>query len=90
MLRSINWLLNLPEGVWLTSILQGSGKDVNKFSIQGYSFSEENIQNYVSNLLRPTGLLTEITVDGKSSMATVGKNNIHQFLINFKVIDQGT
>jgi Tfp pilus assembly protein PilN len=79
--------LNLPEGTWLTNILQGSG---NQFSVQGYSFSEENVQNYVLNLQRPTGLLKEVTVDEKSSMVAVGKNKIHQFQINFKVADQGT
>ncbi len=81
--------LNLPEGIWLTNIIQGSGKDANEFSVQGYSFAEEKIQNYVSNLQRPSGLLKEVTVDPKSSMATVGKNKIHQFQINFKVADQG-
>lgn len=79
--------LNLPEGIWLTSILQGSGND---FSIEGYSFSEEKVQNYALNLKRPTGLLKEVTIDEKNSMATVGKNKIHQFQINFKVADQGT
>ena len=82
--------LNLPEGIWLTNILQGSGKDENAFSIQGYSFTEETIQNYILNLQRPTGLLKEVTVDDKGSMATVGKNSIHQFQINFKVTDQGS
>jgi Tfp pilus assembly protein PilN len=82
--------LNLPDGVWLTNILQGTGNDENKFSIQGYSFAEENLQNYVTNLQRPTGLLKEVTVDEKNSTATAGSNKVHQFQINFRVADQGT
>ena len=71
--------LNLPDGVWLTNILQGAGSDENKFSIQGYSFAEENLQTFVSNLQRPIGLLKEVTVDEKNSMATVGNDKLHQF-----------
>jgi Tfp pilus assembly protein PilN len=82
--------LNLPDGVWLTNISQGQGNDTNKFTIQGYSFAETNLQLYVTNLQRPTGLLKEVTVDEKNSMAASGLNKIHLFQIIFKILDQGT
>ncbi len=84
--------VNLPDGVWLTGITQGSGKDENVFSIQGYSFTEESLQTYCSNLQRPAGLLKDVAVDEKTSVVAVGtaRNKIHKFQINFRVMDQGT
>lgn len=83
--------LNLPDGVWITAINQGSGPDGNKFTIQGYSFSEENLRKFSKNMLRPTGLLKEVSIDEKSLTASVGNNKqMRQFVLVFRVLDQGT
>lgn len=83
--------LNLPEGIWFTSIVQGRGADFNKFTLQGYTFSQMALQKYCDDLRRPGGLLKDVTCDIKSMAAAVGTNKqIQQFEISAKVPDQGS
>jgi|SRR5581483_622753 len=83
--------LNLPEGVWLTNIDQGRGGDGNKFTIQGYAFTESNLQTYYSNIQKQITQLKEFSMDEKTTGSLVGNNKlVHQFTISFKVMDQGT
>jgi|ERR1035438_2202786 Tfp pilus assembly protein PilN len=83
--------LEMPSGVWLTNFTQGAGNDSNKFTIQGYAFSESDLQKFVASLQSPAGFLKEVNLEEKNVMAANGNNKqIHQFSINFKVMDQGT
>ncbi len=85
--------INLPEGVWLTRIEEGKDKDANLFTIQGYAVSVEKMKAYLSNLQRPGGLLKEATFDEKNVAAPLATNpnvKVHQFIISFRVADQGT
>lgn len=81
---------NLPDGVWLTKLTQGSGNETNKYTLLGYAASMGQMQSYVSNLQRPGGLLKEVTFDEKAYLAAAGGTIVYQFEINFRVTDQGT
>lgn len=83
--------LNLPDGVWLTRVSQGTGMDVNKFTIQGYSFTIAGLRNYFEAMQKPGGYLKDGTLEIRNITASVGNNKqIHQFEITAKVLDQGT
>lgn len=83
--------LNLPDGIWFTNITQGKGADSNKFIVQGYAFTQSNLQIYFTSLQKPGGFLKDITFDIKSISAAVGNNRqIHQFEISAKVSDLGS
>ncbi len=78
--------LNLPDGVWITSITQG--KDGNLFTIQGYAFTETNLQNYFNAIQKPGGILKEATVTINNISASVANNRqINQFTISAKITD---
>ncbi len=80
--------LNMPEGIWLTGIVQGKGNDGNKFTIQGYAFTQASLQTYLTSLQKPGGSLKEVTLDIKSIFASAGNNRqIQQFEINARVMD---
>ncbi len=81
---------NLPDGVWLTRLAQSSGNDANKFTLQGYATSMEQMKSYVSNLQRPGGLLKEVTFDEKTYSTSASNTILYQFEISFRVLDQGT
>jgi len=83
--------LGLPDGVWITNLAQGKGADTNKFTVQGYAFTQSNLQNYFDFVQKPGSFLTDATVDLKNISAAVGNNKqIHQFEISVKVPDQGS
>src|SRR5258708_14341225 len=83
--------LNLPDGIWFTKISQGTLKDANKFVLQGYSFSQVNLKNYLSNLQGPNGLLKNVACDIKNVSALVGTNKqIQQFEISVIVSDRSS
>jgi Tfp pilus assembly protein PilN len=83
--------VNLPDGIWFTSITQGRGNDSNKFVLDGYAFSQASLEKYCKILQRPGGLLSNATYDVKSISAAVGNNKqIQQFEISVKVPDQTT
>jgi Tfp pilus assembly protein PilN len=83
--------LGLPDGVWVTNLAQGKGLETNKFTIQGYAFTQSNMQNYFNFVQKPGGFLMDAVADLKNISATVGNNKqIHQFEISFKVPDQGS
>ena len=76
--------LNLPDGVWLTSITQG--KDGNVFTVQGFAFAESNLQSYFNSIKKPGGMLKEAALTINNISATVGHNRqIYQFTISAKV-----
>ncbi len=81
---------NLPDGVWLTRLAQSSGNDANKFTLQGYATSMEQMKNYVSSLQQPGGLLKEVTFEEKNYSSSVNGSMLYQFEISFRVKDQGT
>lgn len=41
--------LNMPDGVWITSITQGAGNDSNKFTVKGDSFTDLGYRDYWGN-----------------------------------------
>lgn len=85
--------VNLPDGVWLTKIDEGKDKDADKFTIQGFAVSVTKMENYLSNLQHPGGLLKEATFDEQNISAPFLSNvkiKVHQFTISFKVADQGS
>lgn len=84
--------ITLPDGVWLTRIEEGRDKDANQFTIQGYAISVEKIKDYLSNLQRPGGLLKDAIFDEKNLASPLANNptiKVHQFIISFRVADQG-
>lgn len=85
--------VNMPEGVWFTRIEEGRDKDANQFTIDGYAASVGKMEEFLTNLQRPGGLLKEVVFDEKNIAASfTGNNNfkIYQFTISFRVADQGT
>lgn len=80
--------LNLPEGVWLTNLTEGTGKDANKFTLQGYAFADAPVREYFSRLQKQTGALKEAVFDVKNPAALFGQNKqIKQFEISYRVSD---
>ena len=86
--------VNMPDGIWLSKITEGTGNDSNKFMVLGYAVSVDKIENYYSNLQRPGSLLKEVTFDEKNVAVNPTSNNaklqLHSFEIDFRVADQGT
>jgi Tfp pilus assembly protein PilN len=83
--------LGLPEGVWLTAITQGKGKDANKFVVTGYAFAQSDLQNYFNVFQKPGGFLKDASLDLKNISASTGKNKqIYQFEIDLTVADRGS
>lgn len=82
--------VDLPDGVWLTNLAEGTGNDADKFTLQGYAVSLEKMQDYVLNLRKPGGLLKEVTFEDRNTSALVGTMHLHQFEISFRVAAQGT
>lgn len=82
---------NLPDGIWLSKIDEGKGKDANQFTVLGYGVSMAKMENYLSNLQRPGGLLKEAIFDEKTMSAPFPNNSnikVHQFSISFRVADK--
>ncbi len=52
--------LNLPDGVWLMKITQGRDKDSELYTVEGYSYSAHDLQNYLNSLQKPGGLFKEV------------------------------
>jgi len=75
--------LNLPEGIWLTSIVEGTEKDSNKFTIAGYAYSISNLKSYLSSLQKIGSLFKETSMDVKNITASVGVN---KQMIQFEII----
>lgn len=81
--------LNMPEGVWITSIAQGAGNDANKFTVKGNSFTDQGYRDYWRNFQKSLGLVKDIVFDENNPAAAVGLNKqIKQFTIVFRVADQ--
>jgi Tfp pilus assembly protein PilN len=81
--------VNLPMGVWLTSIGQGADKDSNKFTVAGYSLSMPALRSYMTALQQNKGFLKDTTFDIKSVLASIGGNKqAIQFEMSIKVADQ--
>lgn len=78
----------LPDGVWLTGITQGKEKDNNVFTLQGYAFSNSNLEDFFNAFQKPGSVFTESTLNLMSINATAGLNrSIHQFQITTKLAD---
>jgi Tfp pilus assembly protein PilN len=81
----------LPDGVWLTNLIQGRGNDANKFTVAGFAFTKTALENYFEAVSKPSPLLKGATLNLKSISASAGKNpQIQQFEINVTVADQGS
>jgi Tfp pilus assembly protein PilN len=83
--------LALPDGIWLTRLAQGRDNDQGKFTVEGFSFSQGNLKNFVTKLQRTGAIFKEVQLNIKSVSSSVGNNRqIHQFEITAKVVDQGS
>jgi Tfp pilus assembly protein PilN len=79
--------LNLPTGVWITSIVQG-GKDPNGFVVDGCSFSLNGAREYFNSLAKTEGMSKDATLEVKNVSASVGNNKqIVQFEIITKAVE---
>lgn len=82
---------NLPEGVWFNTITQGTDKDSNKFTVNGYSLSMPALQSYMTTLQQNKGFLKDTTFDIKSVLVTYGGNKqAIQFEMSIRVADQNS
>jgi Tfp pilus assembly protein PilN len=81
--------LNMPNGVWISAITQGMGNDSNKFTVKGFSFTDQGYRDFWRNFQKSIGFVKEVTFDEDNPLAAVGANKrIRQFTIVFKVVDQ--
>ena len=89
---------NLPNGVWLTAIAQGSNKDADNFIVDGCAFSLGEVNEYYNGLLKTSGLSKDASLEIKSIVSSgnitmagnsaVGKNKqIIIFEIITKAVD---
>jgi len=79
--------LNLPAGVWLTSIIQG-GKDPSGFVVNGCSFSLNSAREYFNSLSKTEGMSKDSTLEIKNVSAGIGNNKqIVQFEIITKAVE---
>ena len=79
----------LPGDVWITKITQGQKPDENKFIVDGYSFSNLSLQDYLSALQKPGNGFSDTSLDIKSISASVGNNKqIQQFEITTRAVPQ--
>lgn len=82
--------LNMPDGVWITSIIQGATADINKFTVKGNAFTDQGYRDYYRNFQKSLGLVKEVVFDEVNPAAAVGQNKqVKQFTIAFRVSDQG-
>ncbi|HVZ79612.1 MAG TPA: hypothetical protein VHE12_02280 [bacterium] len=80
--------LNMPDGVWITAITQGTGNDSNKFTVKGNSFTDQGYRNFWKNFQKSQGLVKDILFDETNPAAVVGINSkMRQFTIDFRVMD---
>lgn len=80
--------LNLPDGIWINGITEGSGKDPSSFAVDGYSFSLNAVKDYFNTLTKTEGLAKDATLEIKNISALVGHNKqIVQFEIITKAMD---
>ena len=62
----------LPDGVWLTGVTQGKDKDDNVFTLQGYAFSNSNLEDFFNAFQKPGSSFKESTLDLLSINAMAG------------------
>jgi Tfp pilus assembly protein PilN len=80
--------LNLPSGVWLTSVSQGGGKDPSAFIVDGCSFSLNSVKDYYASLSKTEGMSKDATLEVKSISASIGNNKqVVQFEIVTKAVE---
>jgi hypothetical protein len=80
--------VNLPEGVWLKTLIQGKEKDWNKFTLGGFAFTQTALQKYLDVLGKPGGGFKEVTVNVKNIFVATGNNRqIQQFEISARMAD---
>ncbi len=79
--------LNLPDGVWLTGITQGNGKDPAAMILDGFSFSLSAIKSYYDVLTKTQGLNKDATLEIKDMVVSVGNN---KQIIKFEIVTKPT
>jgi Tfp pilus assembly protein PilN len=80
---------NLPDDIWVTKITQGQKPNEGSFIIDGYSFSNLSLQEFLNVLQKPGSGFSGTTLDIKSISASVGNNKqIQQFEITTVAVPQ--
>ena len=83
--------LELPEGVWLTSLTQGAGSDANKFTVTGLAFTQPDLETYYVGIRKPGGYLKEANLVVRNIAVSSGQNSqIYEFEISARIKDEGT
>lgn len=80
--------LNLPNGISITAITQGVGKDPAAFAIDGFAFSLSAVKDYFNVLSKVDGLSRDASLELKNiSASAAGNKQVIQFEIVTKATD---
>jgi len=82
--------IGVTEGVWLVTINQARDNP-SKFVVDGFAFTQSNLQNYFNSIQKQTNFLKDATLTLQSNNTPKGNNQrIFSFEINVTVQDLGS